>query len=169
MKSYARRSFISSIVVALACAGLACSGSDDKGGMPTGTNHGGSSNGGSSGNDAGSGGNNGTTSDPEKACLDTANVVATAAQRCGEDYQANYDAFLQAGAGGSCANIIQVRDETALRQTCLPWIQSAACSDLLGGNYDPSCVAQLLRPASASTSQVSSWSGVGAVLGEPAE
>jgi len=82
----------------------------------------------------------------EQACLDMAEAVAKAAERCGEDYQANYDAFIELGTGGSCSNITSVRDETALRQTCIPSLGTIECSALLAGTIDASCQAQLVRP-----------------------
>jgi hypothetical protein len=84
----------------------------------------------------------------EQACLDTADILAKAAQRCGQDYKANYDAFIANAAGGSCANISKVRDESSLRATCIPSIANIECSALLAGNIDASCRGQLLRTAS---------------------
>jgi hypothetical protein len=81
------------------------------------------------------------SSTPQKACTDTADGVAKAAQRCGQDYQTNYDAFVQ--ALGGCDNVIAVRDEGSLRGTCLPSLQAISCADLLAGNLDASCRQQL--------------------------
>jgi hypothetical protein len=83
-----------------------------------------------------------------KACEDTADAVAKAAQRCGQDYQANYKAFIQAGAGGNCSNVVSIRDETELRQSCLPSLATISCEDLLAAKISASCNAQLQRPAS---------------------
>ena len=85
---------------------------------------------------------------PEKACLDTVEGIARAAERCGQSYQANYDAGLKSAAGGDCKNVIGIRDEAALRQTCLPSLQTVPCPDLLAGKVDASCGKQLQRPAS---------------------
>ena len=85
---------------------------------------------------------------PEKACLDTVEGIARAAERCGQNYQANYDAGLKGAAGGDCKKIIGIRDEAALRQTCLPSLQTVPCPDLLAGKIDASCGKQLQRPAS---------------------
>jgi hypothetical protein len=76
-----------------------------------------------------------------QACLDAADVVARAAQRCGQDYKANYDAFVQSAANGNCANIIKVRDETSLRQACFPSLVTVSCEDLKAGRLDASCSA----------------------------
>lgn len=65
-----------------------------------------------------------------QACRDTADAVAKAAQRCGQDYQTNYDAFIKGGANGNCANITAIRDEAALRATCLPSFATISCADL---------------------------------------
>lgn len=95
---------------------------------------------------AGCGGaDGGDPSREEVACVDTATAVAEAAVRCGQAYQPNYDAFVQAAAGGDCGNIIQVRDEMTLRDVCIPSLQTVACGDLAAGRIDDSCRDQLLR------------------------
>lgn len=81
----------------------------------------------------------------EQACLDVAEGVAAAAGRCGGDYQANYDAFIDGAAEGDCANIVQVRDRAALYDECLPSLEVVSCDDLLAGQLDDSCRDQLLR------------------------
>jgi hypothetical protein len=98
-----------------------------------------------SSSDTGSGGPLGTGSAAEKSCLDTIEALARAAERCGGNYQTNYEASLKTAAGGSCANIIQIRDETLLRGTCLPSLQTITCADLTAGKLDPACNQQLLR------------------------
>jgi hypothetical protein len=92
--------------------------------------------------------NSGNVSGPQQACMDTADAVAKAAQRCGQDYQQNYDAFVRTAANGDCANIVQVRDEGALRGTCIPSLSTVACPDLLSANIDATCKGQLLRKSS---------------------
>jgi hypothetical protein len=86
-------------------------------------------------------------SGPVKACQDMAYAVAKAAQRaCGQDYQANYDAFVQTAANGSCQNIISVRDEAGLRSVCLPWLSTATCAQLAATTLFPAeCKTQLLH------------------------
>jgi hypothetical protein len=81
----------------------------------------------------------------EQACIDTADAVAKAAQRCGQDYKRNYDEFIRVAAAGNCANIVQVRDEASLRSTCLPSMTTIACEDLSAGKIDDACKGQLLR------------------------
>lgn len=85
----------------------------------------------------------------ESACLDTADAVAKAAQRCGMDYKATYDGFVISAANGSCSNVVSVRDEAALRNVCLPSIAAESCSDLFAGTLDPSCQGQLLHSIGA--------------------
>jgi hypothetical protein len=84
-----------------------------------------------------------SASGPAQACFDTADAVGKAAQRCGEDYQANHDAFEQ--IVGGCDHIVKVRDEASLRGTCLPSLETVSCSDLLAARLDESCRAQLER------------------------
>jgi hypothetical protein len=88
-------------------------------------------------------------SGPTKACNDTADAVAKAAQRCGSDYQSNYNAFVN--AVGTCEKIVQIRDETSLRSTCLPSLSTISCTDLMAGNLDASCKGQLLKSMSVET------------------
>lgn len=90
----------------------------------------------------------GPHTEPEQACIDMATAVARASERCGQDYQANYDAFVNKAAEGNCANIIRVRDETSFRETCLPSFTTITCVDLKSGRADPTCERQLLRAAS---------------------
>jgi hypothetical protein len=94
----------------------------------------------------------GTTSDgstpqsvnPRDVCVDTANAVATAAQRCGELFADAFQDFVNAAAGGDCKNVKNIRDVNALYQSCIPWIQKATCNDLKAGNLPDSCLGQLL-------------------------
>jgi hypothetical protein len=71
-----------------------------------------------------------STKTPEQTCLDTANVIALAAERCGEDYFDEYDAFIDAAAGGSCANVTKIRDEAALRGECFTYFATVSCSQI---------------------------------------
>jgi hypothetical protein len=82
---------------------------------------------------------------PEQTCFDTADEAASAGRRCGEDYNLNYNAFMAQAAGGSCAKIIAIRDEAALRSTCFKWLETTSCNNIYGGALDPSCENQLLR------------------------
>jgi hypothetical protein len=97
---------------------------------------------------SGGGAAGGNGSAQSKACLDTIEALARAAERCGGNYQANYDAALQNAAGGDCNKIVSIRDESALRSTCLPSLMALSCPDLTAGKLDASCKAQLQRPAS---------------------
>jgi hypothetical protein len=83
----------------------------------------------------------------EQACIDMADAVADAAERaCSQDYQANYEAFEQSAAGGSCRNVKMVRDENSLRSVCIPWFATATCVQLSNTSSLPSeCKSQLLR------------------------
>lgn len=94
----------------------------------------------------------GTTSDgsappstsPRDVCVDTANAVATAAQRCGELFADAFQDFVNAAAGGDCKNVKNIRDVNELYTQCIPWIQRATCNDLRAGNLPDSCLGQLL-------------------------
>jgi predicted small secreted protein len=87
----------------------------------------------------------GAGDDAERACLDTVEAFARAAERCGQDYKPSYAALLQQDASGDCTRVRAIRDETALRNTCLPFVKSQTCDDLANGITDPSCAAQLQR------------------------
>ena len=68
--------------------------------------------------------------DSEQACLDTADALASSAQRCGLDYQVNFDVFVDVAAGGDCANITAIRDQGALYDECIPFFRSLSCEQL---------------------------------------
>jgi hypothetical protein len=89
----------------------------------------------------------GDFSSPEQACLDTADALAGSAQRCGYDYKANFDAFVNSAAQGDCRNIIAVRDKSSLYAECIPYMQGLTCEQVSSGNLNlpASCVDQLLR------------------------
>jgi hypothetical protein len=97
------------------------------------------------GRDGGGGDGDGDDDAETQACLDTADAVAGAAERCGGDYQANYDAFIDGAAEGDCSNIVEVRDAGELYDECFPSLEAIACEDLLAGDLDASCREQLLR------------------------
>ena len=82
---------------------------------------------------------------PERACLDTLKALATAGERCGEEYPRVYDEQLAAIAGGDCKTVASIRDEASLRAQCLPSLATAPCTAILAGTHDPSCAAQLVR------------------------
>jgi len=95
-------------------------------------------------------GNTGDAADPGEpsaadACNDLAGAVASAAARCGQDYQTNHDAFVASAALGDCDNIVRIRDREDLYGTCIPSLSSLACSDLFAGNLDATCREQLGR------------------------
>ncbi len=80
----------------------------------------------------------------EHACLDLIEAFARSEERCGADYATAHDQLVQRDANGDCKNIRAIRDENALRKTCIPFVQAQACTDLANGKIDPSCSAQLL-------------------------
>jgi hypothetical protein len=94
---------------------------------------------------SGSGG--GASAASEKACLDTIDALARAAERCGGNYQANYDAALKNAADGDCKKVVSIRDEAALRGTCFTSLQAISCPDFMAAKLDATCKAQLQRPA----------------------
>lgn len=72
--------------------------------------------------------------------------MAQWAQRCGQDYQTNYNAFVKAAANGNCANIVGVRDKNQLYNQCLPVFKTLPCSGAGGVPTLPaSCDGQLLQ------------------------
>jgi hypothetical protein len=105
----------------------------------------------------------GATSGPQQASLDTADAVAKAAARCGQDYNANYNAFIANAAKGNCANVTQIRDEVSLRKTCIPSLSAVACADLLALHIDATCGSQLVHPAAWAPSLTPArFEGIGA-------
>ncbi len=93
-------------------------------------------------------GNDGKGGGPEaKACNDAADAIASTAERCGDDPQANRKAFVDVAAGGDCDNIVQVRDATALYDVCIPFLQNMTCEQWqnIATTLPPECESQLLR------------------------
>jgi hypothetical protein len=90
----------------------------------------------------------GTGDEAEQACKATLAAFARARERCGEDYATSYDALLKENAAGDCKNVRTIRDEPALRETCIPFVDSLTCAELAQGKTDPSCARQLQRTAS---------------------
>lgn len=81
---------------------------------------------------------------PPQACRDTAKAVAQYGQRCGQDYTANYNAFVNAAANGDCNNIVSIRDEHQLYNDCIPAFKTLACPTATSTPaLPPSCAAQL--------------------------
>lgn len=79
-----------------------------------------------------------------QACLDTAAAFATAAQRCGGNYEAERAAFIRDLAGGDC-NSVAIRAEAELRRQCIPSFARIACDALRNQRFDPSCAEQIIR------------------------
>lgn len=92
--------------------------------------------------DTGSGNDN----DAEQACLDVIAAFARTAERCGGDYATEQDRLVKRDAAGDCKNVRAIRDENALRNTCIPFVTSQPCNDFTNGKLDPTCAEQLQRP-----------------------
>lgn len=82
---------------------------------------------------------------PEQACLDVIAAFARTAERCGADYATEHDRLVKRDANGDCKNVRSIRDESALRGTCIPFVTSQPCGDFTNGKLDPSCAEQLQR------------------------
>ena len=82
----------------------------------------------------------------ERACLDTVEALARAAERCGLEYRRVYDQQLAAVAAGDCKNVTSVRDEDKLRNVCLPSLATDDCKKIEANEHDESCSKQLQRP-----------------------
>jgi hypothetical protein len=82
----------------------------------------------------------------ERACLDTCEALARAAERCGDEYLRAYDRALADVADGDCKNVTSVRDEPQLRKVCLPALAVEPCSKVQANEHDPACSKQLQRP-----------------------
>jgi hypothetical protein len=81
---------------------------------------------------------------PENACLEYAQILASAGQRCGQDYQVTYDDFIRTIALGDCANVVAIRDFRGLWNTCLVVLQTESCADISAGVFDKTCQNQLV-------------------------
>ena len=87
----------------------------------------------------------GNDSAPDRACLDVVAAFARTAERCGGDYATEHDRLIKRDANGDCKNVRSIRDENALRGTCIPFVMSQPCDDFTNGKLDPSCAEQLQR------------------------
>ena len=77
-----------------------------------------------------------------EACLDFADALAKAAQRCrASSYQVSYDKY----ARELCGTAVGIRDETSLRAECIPSLGELECSRVLAGDLDGSCRSQIQR------------------------
>lgn len=85
--------------------------------------------------------------DPEQACLDFADALASSGERCGFDYETNFAAAVNSAAGGDCENIDSVRDIDAFESVCLPYIRQLTCDQLISSSPElpDSCLDQLRR------------------------
>jgi hypothetical protein len=90
------------------------------------------------------GGDGGATTTAGKACLDTAAVFASAAARCGGNYDAEYAAFVRDVAGGDC-NLVSIRNESELRTQCFPAMTRTTCDELRNQRFAPGCAEQIIR------------------------
>jgi hypothetical protein len=87
-----------------------------------------------------------STADANQACVDTIAAFAKAFQdKCGADINQETSTLTSEIAAGNCSNILSVRDENALRNTCFATLANISCADLQAGNVDPSCQKQLIR------------------------
>lgn len=104
----------------------------------------GTSGGSSSSSSGSSDADGGATTAAGKACLDLAAAIATAAQRCGGDYDAERTAFIRNLAGGDCDSVT-IRNESELRSLCLPSFSRISCADLTNARFVPGCAEQIIR------------------------
>jgi hypothetical protein len=88
----------------------------------------------------------GNDSAAEQACLDVIAAFAHAAERCGGDYATEHDRLIKRDANGDCKNVRSIRDESALRSTCIPFVTAQPCKDVANGKLDETCAEQLQRP-----------------------
>lgn len=113
--------------------------------------------GGAEGSSAGAGGSDGASSAVKQACDDLVDAFVDAMSACRTactddaatcqktwgDASANKPAL---EASLHCVDAVAIRDETALRKTCIPSISTMSCADFTAGILDPSCNDQVLRP-----------------------
>jgi len=131
---------LATAVTAVATQGGCLPGPDD------GTSGGTSGTSGSSGSSGSSDGGDGSTiTRAGQACLDMASAYATVGARCGDTYEASRTKFIAQLADGDC-NKVSIRNETELRNQCLPTFSSLSCTNWREGRFAPSCAEQIIRP-----------------------
>jgi hypothetical protein len=77
-----------------------------------------------------------------QACLDEATAYATAAMRCGGDFNAEHQSFINDIAGGDCTKV-SILDVNELETGCLPTFTTISCDDLMNARFDPTCANQI--------------------------
>ena len=70
-------------------------------------------------------------------------IYATAAKRCGGNYDAERAAFIRDLANGDCTTV-NIRSYSELSK-CLPTFQSISCTNLTEQRFDPSCAELIVR------------------------
>ena len=85
---------------------------------------------------------------PPDVCDEFSGVFVSAFARCGADAAQVREAFLKS-VGGSCQDVIDIRDDDALETECIPWFDGIGCavlaSDDLGTALPGSCKAQFVH------------------------
>lgn len=110
-------------------------------GPDDGTSSGGSS--GSSGSKS-DGGDGSITTRAGQACIDMAQAYAQVGARCGDTYEGAGTKFVNELANGDC-NTVSIRNETELRNQCIPSFASLSCTAYREGRFAPSCAEQIIR------------------------
>lgn len=82
------------------------------------------------------------TTPAEQACLDSAQAVAAAWERCGYDPEAKLQDVLFELR--SCEDVRRIRDEEALRAECFPALTTLDCTDLEADLFPEPCLEQIL-------------------------
>jgi hypothetical protein len=96
----------------------------------------------------GSCGSSGTTTGAAaiQACEDVVTALYNVAVKC--DVALSREEILDSAVGGSCSNVVGIRDESELRNYCLTWLENVDCGTFANGTIHPSCQEQLLTSSS---------------------
>lgn len=85
---------------------------------------------------------------PPDLCNEFADAFAATATRCGFDGPKSREGLLQS-FGGSCQNIVDIRDDEALEAECIPWFKSVGCdivqSEDFVSAFPAACKGQLIH------------------------
>lgn len=78
----------------------------------------------------------------QQACQDAVSTLYAAFSRCGEGV--TREEVEATATGATCASVVEIRNETELRQSCFSELNAMDCEELATSGLPTSCRNQLL-------------------------
>jgi hypothetical protein len=81
----------------------------------------------------------------QRDCRGLAEAFGLWTDDCGGGVSEGYE-LVTGAVGGSCSNVVDIRDRAEFTDQCLPWVEALDCADYESSNFsiDSSCREQLL-------------------------